>query len=393
MAYKVLSLGEEAQTPVSGYKVLSLGNEPKQLGGLERTSAGTASKFIESAQNIASLPKAALLGLGSLFGMEEPHARLVREGKLAPEQAQGVPDLSQLFQQKLGYTPEQLQPQNATENFIQRFGSQAPINALLGGLPAVASTALGSGVASGAGALGAPEGVQDILQLGSELGYGLGKGRIPTAGSAQKKAYETVAKLAGEDTGSVGRIQYALHEAGKKLGKETTKKVSDEITHALATVEKNVSQMNGQLKVKDALDLRRKLGETYETVSKNAKPYINDVRNSINEFFSDYSALQPKFFKALDKADKLTMMKHQKTVIDKFADLIVDKLPGVVGTTAKAAVKVVLSPTVGKLEKLGKNIISNPVAVKHYLDVAKAASTQNTALFVNSLRKLDDALS
>ncbi len=256
----------------------------------------------------------------------------------------------------------------------------------------MASTALGSGVASGAGALGAPEGVQDVLQLGSELGYGLGKGRIPRVGTEQKKAYDTATALAGEASSKTAPIENALANIGKKLSKETTKKVSEEINHVAQVVEGNLDKLNGKLKVKDAIDLRRKLGESYDAVSRHAKPYVNELRDSFNQFFAEYGAENPQFFKALDKADKLTMMKHQQTIIDKFADLLVDKIPGAVGMTGKGLSKLILSPTIGKLEKLGRNIITNPEAQKHYLNFAKAAATQNTPLFINSLKKLDESL-
>lgn len=388
MAYKVLSLGNEA--PAKGYKVLSLGNEaqPESFGQQAlRTATATGIKGVENLQSLGSLAKSGLLGLGSLFGMEEPHARLVREGKLSPEQGQ-VPDIAQLLQQKSGYTPEQLQPQNAVENFVQRFGSQAPL-AALGGLPGLASTAIGSGVASGLGALGAPEGLQDIAQLGSEIGYGISRGRIPTAGSAQKAAYEKALASAGESKSSIAPIQQSLADISNKLATETTKKVSEEIRHAATIVEGNLDKLTGKLKVKDALNIRRKLGETYEGLSKNAKPYINDLRNSLNDYFAVYAAENPQFYKHLKEADKLTTMKHMQSVVDKFAQGIVNTVPGITGVLGKGAVKLVLAPTLGISEKITRNVATNSAARKHYFDVVKGAATQNPALFVNSLRKFE----
>jgi len=329
--------------------------------------------------------------LGSLFGMEEPHARLEREGKLSPEQAR-IPNFGELLQQKSGYSPEELKPRGGVENFVQRFGSQAPFAALLGGPAALASTAIGSGVASGAGVLGAPEGLQDLLQLGTELTHGYVKGRIPAASTKQNEAYTAAKSLAGEATSGIEPIQNALNEATKKLGKETTRSVSKEVSHALGVVENNLNQLTKQLKVTDAIDLRRKLNETYRSVSKNAKPYINDVTKSINDFFSIYGAQHPKFFDKLNEADKLTSMIHMETVVDKFANFLADKFPGITGAGGKAVVNVLGIPTVGFIEKTGKNLLKNSAARRHYFDVVKAATTQNAPLFINSIKKLSSSL-
>ena len=384
MAYKILSLDNEPKS--LAYKVLSLGNEtqPETFGAqAKRIATATGLKGVENIESLLQLGKTGLLGVGSLFGMEDPHKKLVEQGKLAPQEY-----IADILQKKSGYSPEQLQPQNAAENFIQRFGSQAPLNALFSGIPALASTALGSGAAAAAGSLGAPEGLQDILQLGTEIGRGLYKGRIPTVNSAQKNAYEKAALSAGEITSKIAPIEKALGSISQKLTKETIKSVSEEVKHAFQTVEGNLDKLNGKLKVKDALDLRRKLGETYDTVSKNAKPYLNELRDSINEFFSIYSAENPQFYKHLDEADKLTQMKHMRTTVDKFADLLASSLPGVLGSSAKTFTKLFGVPTLGFLEKISRNTLNNPVARKHYFNVVKGAATQNPALFINSVRKL-----
>lgn len=372
----------------------------------KRTAAATGIKGVGNAQGLLGLAKSGLLGLGSLFGMEEPHARLQREGKLSPEQAQ-IPDFAKLLQEKSGYSQEQLQPKNAAENFVQRFGSQAPFSGLLGGVPGLISTGVGSTVASGAGSLGAPEGIQDLLQLGTEIGAPFAirnipqvkkalkagevpeqiskyLGKQPTIKEAQKTAYGKAGKLGGEDSSIIKPIEDSISSIEQKLTKITDEDVVKKVNFALEKVDANLNKLNSNIKVKDALELRRNLGKTYNKASTDAKPFINELRNSFNDFFAVYGAKNPAYLKALNHADRLTEFKNMKTYLDQLiTKLRLDKLPGGELTTD------VINFAVKGLEKGTRGIAFNSAARKYLTKAVLAGAKDNPALFMKNIENLN----
>ena len=267
-----------------------------------RTATATGIKGAGNAFNLASLGKGGLLALGSLFGMEEPklHQQLIDEGK-APRES-----LQEQLQQKSGYTAEELQPRNFGENVIQRFGSSAPF-AALGGLPGLATSAIGSGVAAGAGELGAPEGLQDLIQIGTELGTGVARGKIPTWGKHKAALY---AKEPAE-LQKLAKIKQAekLGEAFKKadygltIVNDSAKKI---ISDAGMRVE---SAFKGGADAEKLLDLGSQLYNDALSLSgknKGAATYLHGFRLGIKESLKQ-AVKDPNWYNGLSPARQLTL--------------------------------------------------------------------------------------
>lgn len=397
----VRSFGDQSEEEIE--------KSPETLGeASKRTGKSTLIKSVENAQSIGGLAKSGLLGLGSLFGMEDPHARLLREGKISKEQAE-IPDFAKLLQNKLGVSDEELPPKNPLENFVQRFGSQALLSGLLGGVPGLISTGVGSAVAAGSGALGAPEGIQDLVQLTGEIATPIGVrnipsvkkalaageinptvskylGKFPTVVEHQKSLYDKVEKLAGKKESTILPIQKALNSISSKLSKATSKKIGEEVGYSLGVIDNHLGNIK-KGKVKDALEFRRNLSKTYNTASDAVKPYIKELRDSFNDFFAVYGAKRPTFLKALDKADRFTEYKHMATYLDKFiSKLQLGKLPG--GELATDTINFVIKG----LEKGATGFAFNSAARKYLTKAVLSANKDNPALFMKNIENLRNVL-
>ncbi len=290
---------------------------------------------------------------------------------------------------KAGYSPNQFEPQSTLESYGQRFLKQAPVSAAFG--PAsLASTALGTGVATGAEALGAPEYVQDIAQLGTEIAAGALSGKIPTLGKAQKTAYTAakseVPKGARYESSPISN---AINITNEKLATEVSPKIEKKVTHAIEKIENNIRYAGkGKESISPiaAMDLRRKL---YDNVEGMPYEYTKELTSGINDFFASYAADNPKFYDLLKKADKYTELKNMQPLIEKAIDKLplpfVDKIPWA-RDVFKGAFKVGTLGTVSESEKVLRRIYKSPLAREHYFDVVKSVS--NPSLFVRNLNEL-----
>lgn len=355
-----------------------------------RTLGGGLFKGLQGLEGLASLlpsPQRAM----QQAAQESPNSLLLQLlGSLGQGKNQ-VP--SEVIQKQIGFQPEQIQSQSLLESGLQRFISQAPLAGSLGGLSGLASTALGSTAATGAEALGLPESAQDIAQLGTELAAGRYlTGAIPSMKTAQQKAYEEAKSLAGEKESIIAPIRQAVTNVESQLGKETTKKVYDEMQHTLKIVDDNLNKVSGKLKVKDAIDLRKKLNQTYKSASENAKPYVNELSNSFNDFFAVYGAENPKFYNALrNEADKLTELKNMQTLINKTGTTLLEKFPGLIGATGKGVINLLGLPF-GAGERFVRGLYNNPAARRYYFKAVSAAAKNSPKVMVNFLNKTMEEL-
>lgn len=191
------------------------------LESLKRVGIGTGISGLQGLENLFGLIPSGLQALGIKpvgFGGQEPQK------------------FSELLKEQYGLTPEYLQPQNLPESVLQKFAGKAPIASLFG--PAsLATSGLGSLVGGGLQQLGAPEILQDIGELGSEIGGGYKLGKFLTPGQAQKAAYaQTKAAIPKGKIVQAQPLINALTNAEEKLGTEVSKEVSNKIKNALREI-------------------------------------------------------------------------------------------------------------------------------------------------------------
>ncbi len=295
----------------------------------------------------------------------------------------GLRSASGELEKKFGLTPEYLEPRNLPEQFVQRFAQFAPTAGLLGGLPGLATTAIGSGVGSLAKYAGLPEPVADIAQLGTELASGRYTGRIPSIGQAQKTGYET-ARSAIKPGSKVqaDAINNALKTVESELGTEVGGKTAKKIQHVVKTIGENITQK--KIDPKKAMDLRKKLYEESRSLSDSVnKTYIEPLTRGINDFFAHYSAENPTFYKHLKNADKLTELKNMALLsTDYIGKLGLDRLP--LGKLASD----VSSYVVGETERFARGIAKNPAARKYYFDAITSTVHNDPMLFAHNINKL-----
>jgi hypothetical protein len=320
-------------------------------------------------------------GLGALENLEGLANLLTY-----PAQAYaGFPKLSPFSEQlkeQFNLTPEYLEPRNFSERFVQKLGSQLPFAVAGGGIP----IALGAGVGSLLGHAGAPEAVQNVGELATALGTGFAGNRIPTISSRQKaedllmrQAVPSAAKIKSPE------VRGALKTVENALSTEAREKVANKIRHALGTVEKNLTKE--KINPIDAADLRKSLYKVGRELSEDdAALYIQPLTKGINNFFANYAAENPSFYKHLTTRDKFTELKHMSSLIDKFGDAVsnVPKL----GPAVNKLIKYTLGTTIGKTEKVLRSILTKPAGAKHYFEAVKAASKENPEAFIRALNNL-----
>ena len=289
---------------------------------------------------------------------------------------------SQDVMQKLGIQESQLEPQSFPETVLHKFAQTAPLALVGGGFPAVARSAFGAIPAAGLKEAGAPESIQDLAQLGSEVGLGLYQGRVPTIPRAQKIQYELAKKAIPEGKQYISKpLTQAIFDVEKNLGTEVNESIHKKITHALETIDKHMSG-GTSINPSTALDLRKKLYQYRRTLPKEGQPYIDSLTKGINDFFGIYSAENPEFFKHLKTADKLTEIKHMGSIINQGIDKLREFAPAKLGNLG-----LIFKPA-GYIEKLGRSLIKEPVARKHYFEAAKAAAQEDYGSFIRNLTNL-----
>ncbi len=337
------------------------------------------------------------LGIAGLQGIEAP-GNLLRSGLefLGAEGLKAGPSLSETAIEKLGYTPEQLKGQGPIERYAQRAIKQAPTAALFGA-PAIARTAFTALPASAVGELGAPEWLQDLTQLGAEIGTGYVQGKIPTFKKAQKSAYDFARSLVGK-----GEIQEAapivegLTESANRLSTEVDEKTASRVNHVIKTVKDNFRSMFERpgeytkfINPNKVMDLRKSLNKQLNKYP-DLIEYLNPIKQGFDDFFMNYSIKNPNFLTALKKADKLTAARNMGSAIEN----LVDKIPlsGEVAKFGKEATKLVSKMTLGGVERFLKRLFTNSEAQKLYWQAGKYAVEENVPLMVKSLNETISAL-
>lgn len=282
-------------------------------------------------------------------------------------------------------SPEYFEPQNIGERYLYRLAEVAPGSALLGGLKALPLSAAGSGAATLLGEAGFPEQAQDIAQLGTEVGLGLGFGKIPTIKSV-KKVEDSLARLAVTPATQISgnSIINAMNKVEELLTTETSEPIKKQIKHAMETIGNNFTRE--KINPVKAMDLRKSLYKLGNKLDPDiAANYIQPLTKSINDFFAVYSAENPKFFKHLTKRDQLTQLQYMQPFISQAIDAF-SKLP-VVGPYLKDATKF-LGKIAGEPERILRGIAVNPSARKYYFDAVSAAVSNNPYIFIKNIGNL-----
>lgn len=313
--------------------------------------------------------------------------------------------LSSVLLGELGVSPEQdLGPQSGVEGYAHKLARFGPASLALGGLPALATTAVGAIPSSILQQLGASEGIQDIAQLGTELGVGFlpqkvvqklpewaqkSFGKLPTISKAVRESQEKLKGTAVKNYVAEPIIS-TMDNIVENLGTEVVG-VQDKVNEALKIVSDHI--FKGKMNPQKAVRIRRSIDKIYRQLPKeSAAEYIQPLRNSIQDFFSLYSAENPQFYKNLKSRDKLTQLKHMQTIIDKSAPLLDIPVFGGLSKMAKSFYSKVIGSTVGETERFLRGIAGNSEARKHYFNLAQAAGKNDPALFAKSIINLKSTL-
>jgi len=371
--------------------------------GMTRAEADKLMEEKPEGQNVSNI--FSRLGISLLEGLEAP-AKLLDKAS----EALGIGQLtargdytSEQLRKGLGYSKEEIQPKTFVESFAQKVLKQTPTAALFGP-QAAARTALSAIPASVTGAFGAPEWLQDLVQLGADIGIGVkGIGKLGIKPSvttkplrdAQKKAYDTAKHLAvNRKDASADTIINSLTGVAKKLTRETDGNIVKRVNHVMDTVQNNIKLLadkSGQniqeiANPEAIMDIRRNLNKMYDK-NKDLIEYTQPIIDSFNTYFGEYSVKNPKFFEALKKGDQLTSAVNIKSnIIDKITDFIPSM--GGIGNT----IKKILTPTLGSTEKVLRQITSSPEARKAYLDMGKSIVEGNPTVLMNNVKNLEEAI-
>ncbi len=290
---------------------------------------------------------------------------------------------SELIKKYGNISEEELEPQNIGEHVLKRFAQSAPAAATLGGTQALKGLGYGSTAAGGLGAIGAPEAVQDVAELATQIGHGVYTGKIPTIAKEQAKEYKLAKSFIKKgSTHSADNIQKAVLAVEENLGTEVSEKVSKKVNNILRTIDKNVR--GKKLNPSKAVDLRTSINALKKELpdAVNAR-YIAPLNEALDQYFTSHSLENPTFFKHLKSADQLTALKHMNTITDKFFDKL--NVKGKFGAELLTEpIKIALRET----ERFGRGIASNPAARKYYFNAVEAASANNPSLFMKNMNKV-----
>lgn len=359
-----------APKPILKQPVQNLYEEPKDIGVLGRLGVAGArgleapGRFVDTILELLGEPK---LAKGSI---EEDLARY------------------------LGATsPEQLEAQSLLESYAQRFLGSAPTAALFGP-GAIASTALGSGTAIGLKALGAPEAIQDVGDLITQLGLGAAQGKFLTPGKAQKKAYDLATASVPEGLKTSARpIIDTMKNVEQSLATEVDKSIVEKINGIMETIDKNIFKKT--INPNTAKNLRTSINQFRNKLPEDARHYADALKNGINDFFTVYGAENPTFYKHLSTADKLTAMRNMESYIGNFIEKsLLDKfgIKGIWDDILRVPFKIGSKLTLEPAEKFARNMVGNEAARDYVFNLVKPAIQQNPSLFLKNLSNLRDVL-
>jgi len=364
-------------------------SKPKS-GFAKRTVGGSLVGGLESLQGLGSVPQSQV----------EQEIEKIAKLTNAPKISTGTPHTrsSQLLN-LLGSTREELAPQGNLEQFLQRFGAQAPMAALGGGLigglrgvgSALGRSLAGTAAATGAENLGLPEWAQTAAQLGTEFGV---SAKLKGPGSLSKHK-ENLYKSAEEsltpgEKGSSRAIRDSFNKVEDISKHETSKKVKDIVNHAREAIANNLDY-KGNIDIKGAWENKKSLNSlAYElSTPKAARPYLKELSRGLNKVLEEHSPANPSFWKNLSDADKIHQAQNMNSVMREF----IDKHFGTKGSYIK---KIIL-PLKGAFRVIqgAENIydyIKVPAIRNYYGKTAIAAAKENRGDFLKYAEKLTKAI-
>lgn len=369
--------------------------EETALQTAQRVGTATGLKALKGAEGIASL-----IGKAGEFATRNiPAPKTFGNQPFPQNQNVGAKFPSQHIEEKYGITPEYLKPQNTLEDFLQRLGASAGPAALTGGLAGLGTTVLGSAAAAGAGKLGAGETLQDIIQLGTELGTGLAapyitKGipgeiakriqNIPTIGTARHKAYQLAkGNVSPQLKLAVTPIETGIGNVLDSLKQEVDTSLATKVKDAIRVIEDNFTDK--KINPWSAKELRSSLYKIGNKIDKDQRiKYFDPLTEGINKFFDLHAATTPEFYKNLKYGDKLSTLKHMELYLPELiGELNLKKIPG-----AGPIVEGVLSKIAGQGEKFARGIANNSGARKYWFDTFKAFAKNDPYTGVKNLQNL-----
>jgi hypothetical protein len=347
-------------------------------------------------RNLASGAVSALKGIES-FGKQTPEQAQESVNKIAKmtntepiKVDQGKP-LSSELGSALGYKEHELQPKHAGESFIQGLIATSPFAAkglAEGGIRAGANilgrAAAGLGVRAGLEHVGAPESIQGLGQVGTELALGLHNiskaGKPLTLETRGAQTYENARNaLSPQERGSFAGVDRFLERTGpdKLKNIEPDLKVRKAAQEIRNTISRNIIKEDGSINIQNAWDIRRALGQQYKDSVQGLRPYIQEARVGLKKVLDDYGPTNPSFFKFKSDADAIK--KFQET-----NGMIKDWLTKGVGTqlkdylNPKTLIKAGLAEVIDKFESIAR-IGSTPALRNHYIDLVGSIAKDNKA--------------
>jgi hypothetical protein len=312
------------------------------------------------------------------------------------------PGFQELYRQKSGYTPQQLQPSAFGENVLQRFLEYAPITAATGGgIPGLASTGIGAGLATGGKELGLPEWAQTLLHLGGELASGRAISAIPTTGKQAARSFgglpelyntERLAAEAAAGVKPTGPISDFLAKPFAKAEKlyDTLPKESQGILKEVQRIMRNLKGHKGTGNFLEALNARRSLDEISKNAPKQLYDVLGDFRKELNNFLKYNNPVNPEFAANLTRADKI---KQLEELIKPMNKMVQDWEKGFFLGKIGGPLRKILAKGTESLSRAAILIKNDPeLALKYFNKLGNAVIKDNAPAGANVLSQINKAV-
>lgn len=321
--------------------------------------------------------------LGSYFvEPEEPTLESIKSGRIFPEH---TPTLTAALE-SLGVQPKT--PETFLQNLLQSVSEEAPTSAIFG-LGALGRNVLGNVAQAGLKQAGAPDWLQTVGKLGTEIGAGalMRPKKLLSPKQYAEELFEKSKSNLPEVNMPSPLISKAIQtsEEGLKIG--MPKYAHQDLKHLLKAAEDLTTggTINLPLARKYWEELNNRIFDpsTYSTL----KGYLIDLTESIRESFKEYAQNNPKFQPILSDllgaSDIWKNLKKPSKIYNYMEKLgkgwLTRKIPGwrhILQTLGKGGQGIELS-------------IKSPAARKYYGELATAVAKDNVAATLNATKKLN----
>lgn len=389
MKFKLIRNGEVLEQPEAEKPKAQL-LEASQQPQSEESWPGTigrniGSGLLKGAQNVVDLSRY----------FYKPEEAAERFGPLPERVKQSY---QQPLSKHLGVSEEFMKPRNQFEEIAQGAIAKAPPIAaatLAGGgglmelLKSLGIGALGSTVKTGAKELNLTEWAQSAAELGTEIGAGLATGNVPTLKSKAKYGYTEIKKLPASVQSAAPELYKGIAGTEAALRTEADSKIAGKVQDAVNTMGKLIA--DNKANPVDIWKARKSIYREMKKLPVHAKEYLQPLIDGANNFFAEYGATNPEWYKHLSSSDKFWQLRSMNSAL---GDMVEKYFPvatkGEVGPFISQTMGRIAGGTVGGVEKFLRRVYQSPVAREHYFDVFKSIVQQDPTAAKEAVDSLAD---